>query len=86
MNSASHNRKQFHFNKLTLALSAACAVVIAPQATALKYAAPQHTLKADAKIPAWQPDEVKSEPEEEVAIVGADIMDEIVLGWIRRYL
>jgi phosphate transport system substrate-binding protein len=52
---------------------------------ALKYAAPEHNLKVDPAIPSWQPGEVKSEPEEELAIVGADIMDEIVLGWTKIY-
>ena len=54
-------------------------------AHALKYAAPEHTLKADARIPSWKPGPVESEPEEELPIVGADVMDEIVLGWTKIY-
>lgn len=64
-------------------LAALCAVSL--PVSALKYAAPEHELKADPSIPKWQPGEVKSEPEEELAIVGADIMDEIVLGWTKIY-
>jgi phosphate transport system substrate-binding protein len=52
---------------------------------ALKYAAPEHNLSVDPAIPSWTPGPVASEPEEEVAIVGADIMDEIVLGWTKIY-
>ena len=56
-----------------------------PPTFALKYAAPEHELKVDPSIPRWQPGEVKSEPEEELAIVGADIMDEVVLEWTKIY-
>jgi phosphate transport system substrate-binding protein len=54
-------------------------------ASALKYAEPEHNLKVDPAIPSWQPGEVKSEPEEELNLVGADIMDEISLGWVKIY-
>ncbi len=33
----------------------------------------------------WQPAPVTSVPEEELNLVGADIMDEITLGWIKLY-
>ncbi len=65
-------------------LAALSAMFCAPS-FALKYAAPEHNLSVDPSIPSWQPGEVKSEPEEELAIVGADIMDEIVLGWTKIY-
>jgi phosphate transport system substrate-binding protein len=65
-------------------LAALTAMFSAP-GFALKYAAPEHNLSVDPSIPSWKPGEVKSEPEEEVAIVGADIMDEIVLGWTKIY-
>src|SRR5258708_4404194 len=52
---------------------------------ALKYAQPEHNLKVDPALPSWQPGEVKSEPEEDLALVGADIMDEISLGWTKIY-
>ena len=65
-------------------MAALCAMFCAPS-FALKYAAPEHNLKVDPSIPNWQPGEVKSEPEEELAIVGADIMDEITLGWMQIY-
>jgi phosphate transport system substrate-binding protein len=74
--------------KRSLALTAslmALSALVSPPASALKYAAPEHELKVDPSIPSWKPGEVKSEPEEELAIVGADIMDEIVLGWTKIY-
>ena len=61
------------------------AAMMATPAFALKYAAPEHDLKVDPSIPSWQPGEVKSEPEEELNLVGADIMDEISLGWMQIY-
>ena len=61
----------------------ALSVMFAMPASALKYAEPEHNLKVDPAIPSWQPGEVKSEPEEELNLVGADIMDEIVLGWVK---
>jgi phosphate transport system substrate-binding protein len=64
---------------------AALSVMFALPAVALKYAEPEHNLKVDPSMPSWQPGEVKSEPEEELNVVGADIMDEIVLGWVRIY-
>ncbi len=65
-----------------------CAVLLALLATpafALKYAAVEHHLKADPAIPAWKPGPVESVPEEELNLVGADIMDEITLGWIKLF-
>src|SRR5258706_4356092 len=64
---------------------AALAALSSSPTFALKYAAPEHRLKADSSLPRWQPGEVKSEPEEELALVGADIMDEIALGWTKIY-
>jgi len=72
--------KTFHF-----AVLAALSTVVATPAFALKYAEPEHNLRVDPSIASWQPGEVKSEPEEELNIVGADIMDEIVLGWVKIY-
>ena len=69
---------------LTASIAAICVLWSAP-AHALKYAAPEHSMKADPSIPKWNPGEVASEPEEELPIVGADIMDEIVLGWTKIY-
>src|SRR6266404_5931517 len=70
--------------QLAACLTALSAAFSSP-AFALKYAEPEHNLKVDPAIPSWQPGEVKSEPEEELNIVGADIMDEIVLGWVKIY-
>lgn len=68
-----------------LALAAALALVASSPAFALKYAAVEHHLKADPAIPAWKPGPVASVPEEELNLVGADIMDEITLGWIKMF-
>jgi phosphate transport system substrate-binding protein len=70
--------------RLTVALTALSAIFATP-AFALKYAEPEHNLKVDPSIPSWQPGEVASEPEEELNVVGADIMDEVVLGWVKIY-
>src|SRR6266496_1241156 len=70
--------------QLAVCLTALSAIVATP-AFALKYAEPEHNLKVDPSIPSWQPGEVKSEPEEELNLVGADIMDEISLGWVKIY-
>jgi phosphate transport system substrate-binding protein len=75
-------------NRRTLIVAASLAALSAmfsAPGLALKYAAPEHNLQVDPSIPGWMPGEVKSEPEEELAIVGADIMDEIVLGWDKIY-
>jgi phosphate transport system substrate-binding protein len=68
-----------------IAFATAVSMLATTPAFALKYAEPEHNLKADPTLPNWQPGEVKSEPEEELNIVGADIMDEIVLGWVKIY-
>src|SRR5260370_8687878 len=65
-------------------LAALSAMFSAPT-FALKYAQPEHNLKVDPSLPNWQPGEVKSEPEEELALVGADIMDDISLAWTKIY-
>ena len=67
------------------ALAAGLALLLLNSAFALKYAAVEHNLKADPAIPAWKPGPVESVPEEELNLVGADIMDEITLGWIKLY-
>jgi phosphate transport system substrate-binding protein len=68
-----------------LLLGAALSCALSPVAFALKYAAVEHHLKADPAIPEWTPGPVSSVPEEELNLVGADIMDEITLGWIKLY-
>ncbi|MES2291369.1 MAG: substrate-binding domain-containing protein [Pseudomonadota bacterium] len=52
-------------------------------AEALKYAKREHNIKPDPKIPAWVPGPLVTEPEENLPIVGADVMDEMVLGWAK---
>ncbi|MFC5520643.1 PstS family phosphate ABC transporter substrate-binding protein [Polaromonas jejuensis] len=63
-------------------LTALSALLTTP-AFALKYAAPEHNLAVDSSIPSWTPGEVTVKPEEELNIVGADVMDEITLGWAK---
>ena len=70
--------------RIAVCVTALTAFVTSPT-FALKYAEPEHNLKVDPSMPSWQPGEVKSEPEEELNIVGADIMDEVVLGWVKIY-
>jgi len=72
------------FSRRALGLAAGLALLATP-AFALKYAAVEHHLKADPAIPAWKPGPVESVPEEELNLVGADIMDEITLGWIKLF-
>jgi phosphate transport system substrate-binding protein len=64
---------------------AAVASLVATPAFALKYAAPEHHLSVDPAIPSWKPGEVASEPEEALNLVGADVMDEITLGWVKLF-
>jgi phosphate transport system substrate-binding protein len=69
----------------TAALLSACVLGIGSSAYALKYAAIEHHLKVDQSLPEWTPGPVESIPEEELNLVGADIMDEICLGWAKIY-
>jgi len=64
-----------------LLLGLACS----PLALALKYAPPQYQLEVDPSIPSWQPGELTTVPEEEFNLVGADVMDEITLGWAKLF-
>jgi len=64
---------------------AATLVSSTPSAQALKYAAIEHHLKVDPAIAHWTPGRVDSVPEEEISLVGADVMDEITLGWAKIY-
>lgn len=65
-----------------LGAAAIAALVSAPSA-ALKYAAREHNINADPSIPVWNPGPVDVQPEEELNIVGADVMDEMTLGWVK---
>lgn len=65
--------------------AAVLAVAFAPFALALKYAPPQYRLEVDPSIPSWQPGELTTVPEEEFNLVGADVMDEITLGWVKLF-
>jgi phosphate transport system substrate-binding protein len=65
--------------------AAALALSLSQAAFALKYAPVEHHLKADPALPVWVPGQVVTVPEEELNLVGADIMDEITLGWIKLF-
>jgi phosphate transport system substrate-binding protein len=67
-----------------LRIAAAIALVAAP-AFALKYAAPEHQLSVDPAIPSWTPAQLTTVPEEDLNLVGADVMDEITLGWVKIF-
>src|SRR5216684_641059 len=67
-----------------LRIAAAIALVAAP-AFALKYAAPEHQLSVDPAIPSWTAAQLTTVPEEELNLVGADVMDEITLGWVKLF-
>ena len=70
----------------SLATLAALGVMVTPSLSwALKYAAPGPRIPVDPSIPAWDPGQVVVEPEEELNLVGADVMDEITLGWIKIF-
>jgi len=67
------------------ALVGAILLAAATPASALKFAPVEHQIKADPAIPVWKPGPVTSVPEEEFNLVGADIMDEITLGWVKLF-
>jgi phosphate transport system substrate-binding protein len=59
--------------------------VAAAPVWALKYAPVQHHLTVDPSIPAWHPGTLQIQPEEEFNLVGADVMDEMTLGWAKLF-
>ncbi|MDD4934093.1 MAG: substrate-binding domain-containing protein [Methylacidiphilaceae bacterium] len=71
-----------------MAASAALAWMVdgiaSPNAHALKFVPIQHHRHADAAIPSWKPGQLDLQPEEELHIVGADVMDQMALGWAKR--
>lgn len=70
---------------VAVGVCASAIALVTPAADALKYAPVEHHLKVDPALPPWTPGEVDSVPEEELSLVGADVMDEITLGWIKLY-
>jgi phosphate transport system substrate-binding protein len=71
--------------RLRRSLASMAVLLAVTPAFALKYAASEHQLKADPSLPVWKPGPLKVEPEEEFNLVGADIMDEITLGWEKLF-
>jgi phosphate transport system substrate-binding protein len=63
----------------------ALAAFFAAPALALKYAEPEHHLSVDPEIPSWKPGPLTIAPEEQLNLVGADVMDEITLGWVKMF-
>jgi len=72
-------KKSFYFFAVIISL------VLFNQTYALKYAAKEHDLQVDPTLLDWVPGKLQIQPEEELNIVGADIMDEITLGWIKLF-
>jgi len=70
---------------LRLACAVVVATVISGPAAALKYASVQHHLPVDPSIASWHPGALQIEPEEEFNLVGADVMDEMTLGWVKLF-
>ncbi|HEY2929730.1 PstS family phosphate ABC transporter substrate-binding protein [Piscinibacter sp.] len=78
-------RKPSHRVRRSICLAALIAAAATP-ALALKHAPREHNLSADPALPAWTPGPVKiNPPEEELTIVGADVMDEMVFSWAKMY-
>lgn len=68
-----------------VAVAVLAAAAVAP-AYALKHAAREHNLAVDPSLPVWTPGPVAIHPpEEELTIIGADVMDEITFGWAKMY-
>ncbi len=74
-----------HGRLVAAAVSAALLVVTTAPVWAVKYAAPGPRIPVDPSIPGWQPLPFSVEPEEEFNLVGADVMDEITLGWAKLF-
>lgn len=68
-------------SRLRIALGIALSMTAIAPALALKYAAVEHHLQVDKRIPVWTPGPLDIQPEEEFNLVGADVMDEMTLGW-----
>jgi phosphate transport system substrate-binding protein len=74
-----------HHVRRSLFLAALCSAMAVP-AYALKHAPREHNLSVDPSMPAWIPGPVKmNPPEEELTIIGADVMDEMTFGWAKMY-
>ncbi len=73
------------YPKCSIILAAAGILCLSTPSLALKYAAPEHNIKVDKAIAPWVPGALDVEPEEEFHVVGADVMDEMTLGWIKEF-
>jgi phosphate transport system substrate-binding protein len=76
-------RERMRKTHASMFAAAAAALLVTAPATALKYAAREHNIQADPSLPIWHPGPVEVQPEEELNLVGADVMDEMTLGWVK---
>jgi phosphate transport system substrate-binding protein len=67
----------------SIAFALLLSTVAMPGAQALKFAPVQHRMHADSALPSWAPGPLDVQPEEELNSVGADVMDEMTLGWVK---
>lgn len=75
-----------HPIRVVVAAVALLAIMVAVghhRVQALKYAKPEHSLQPDPSLPVWVPGPLTIEPDEEFNVVGADVMDEMTLGWVK---
>lgn len=86
MKLSTHSKNQF-FKKYALVqiISFSLISFLSQSAFALKYAPPEHNIQVDPKMPIWIPSKVDSIPEEDLNLVGADVMDEMTLGWMKIF-
>ncbi len=70
---------------MACAVAVAALTVLSTQALALKYAPVAQHMTADPALPAWHPGKLDIKPEQEFHLVGADVMDEITLGWAAMF-
>ena len=61
------------------------ALIGAAPALALKYAPVAQHMNADPSLPAWHPGKLDIMPEQEFHLVGADVMDQMTLGWAEMF-
>jgi len=70
---------------LAAAVVGTAALCCATPALALKYAPVAQHMTADPSLPGWHPGKLDIKPEQEFHLVGADVMDEITLGWAQMF-
>jgi phosphate transport system substrate-binding protein len=66
-------------------LAISLVTLAAAPAFSLKYAAKEHDIDADPRIPTWVPGPLEIAPRQEFHIIGSDTMDEITLEWVKLF-